>query len=710
MALSARMALAEGFLSAFARLPSQQQRKVTTMLSRFAADPTSPGLNFERVHHALSPNVRSVRLGRGYRAILQQAPRGNEHLLLWADKHDEAYEWATRHRCDINPETGALQIYRPAHEQRPRHQGPQPVRPSGPTGPFAVLKRRQLVRLGVPDAMVDEIHSSRGDGEDIIDSMRDRLPREGYEGLFYFLAGDSYEDILRERETSEEDVDTSDFAKALQRRESLARFTIVDNQRDLEAMLNAPLEKWRVFLHPTQRQIANRDWNGPVRVLGAAGTGKTVVAMHRARWLARQGRSEAKILFVTFNRNLANDIRQNLRQICSEQEMDRIDVKNLDAWVYGFLKRHGYGFSITYQLDPESWSEALSDRPGDLTLPQGFYEAEWNQVVQANGVQTLTDYKRVSRVGRGAPLYRSVRVKVWRVFERYQQLLAAKGLRTRDDAYQDTMDLIERSPEGPPFSSVIVDEAQDLSAQGFRVIRSLAAPGRNDLFITGDCHQRIYGSKIVLGRCGVNIRGRSRKLRLNYRTTEETRDWASRLLDGRDIDDLDGGTDDNRNIQSLTSGPRPLVRSFGNLEEQSEAVVEYLQGLVQQGTDLRDVCVVARTTHLRNAAKEAVEAAGIPSTLIEAHGDDRQAEGVRIATMHRVKGLEFERVVLVSANEEFLPLSKVMRRATDAKEIEATETRERALIYVAASRAKQELLVLSYGKSSSLLPPDRSEP
>ena len=466
MALSARMALAEGFLSAFARLPSQQQRKVTTMLSKFAADPTSPGLNFERVHQALSPNVRSVRLGKGYRAILQQAPHGNEHLLLWADKHDQAYEWATRHRCDINPETGALQIYRPVHEQRPIHQGPQPVRPPGPTGPFAVLKHRQLVRLGVPDAMVDEIHSCQGDGEEIIDSMRDRLPREAYEGLFYFLAGESYEDILREREISEEHVDTSDFAKALQRRESLARFTIVDNQRDLEAMLNAPLEKWRVFLHPTQRQIANRDWNGPVRVLGAAGTGKTVVAMHRARWLARQGRSKARILFVTFNRNLANDIRQksatdlqrtgNAPDRCEEPRRVGLRV----------LKRHGYGFKITFQLDTEAWSEALSDRPGDLALPQGFYEAEWNQVVQANGVQTLADYKRVSRVGRGTPLYRSARVKVWRVFERYQQLLAAKGLRTRDDAYQDAMDLIEHSSEGPPYSGVIVDEAQDLSAQG----------------------------------------------------------------------------------------------------------------------------------------------------------------------------------------------------------------------------------------------------
>ncbi len=703
MAIAGQMALAEGFLGAFARLPSQQQRKVTSMLAKFRADSTSTGLNFERVQKALSPNVRSIRLGKGYRAILQQAPRGDGHLLLWADKHDEAYKWAARHRCDINPETGALQIYIPAVEPpQPPHK-PSPAQPSGPPGPFAALKRRQLVRLGVPEVMVGELHAAQGDGEEFLESIRPRLPREAYEGLFFYLAGTSYEDILREREISDEPVDTSDFAKALQHRESQARFSMVDNQRDLEAMLNAPLEKWRVFLHPSQRQISNRHWNGPVRVLGAAGTGKTVVAMHRARWLARRCQPNERILFVTFNRNLAKDIRQNLRQICTDEEMGRIDVRNLDAWTYAFLKRHRYGLRIIFKQDNQAWKEALSQRPTDLDLPHGFYEAELERVVQANGVQTLAGYKRVSRVGRGTPLHRSARVKVWRVFETYQQLLAASGLRARDDAYQDAIDLIRNAPEGPPYSSVIVDEAQDLGPQAFRLIRALAPPGKNDLFITGDCHQRIYGSKIVLGRCGIDIRGRSRKLRLNYRTTEETRSWAALLLEGREIDDLDGGRDDNRNIQSLTTGPAPLVRNFETAEAQFRAVAEYLQGLIQHGRDLRDVCVVARTIRHRDAAKAAIDSAGIRAVAIEASGDDRESQGVRVATMHRVKGLEFERVVVVSANSGVLPLNLALRGATDDTLLEETEIQERALLYVAASRAKQELLVLSHGTPSPFI-------
>ncbi len=708
MAVSGQMAMGDLFLMAFARLPVHQQRKVSVMISKFHADPTSPGLNFERIHKVQSPGMRSLRIDKSYRAIVQQPPSGNQCLLLWAGKHDKAYEWASRHRCDINPVTGALQIYSPdIMTTTVIRQGTPP----GPTGPFAALKPRQLVRVGVPEAMVGEIHSAEGyrepDGETVAESMKHRLPREAYEALFYYAAGESYETILRDRAIAEEDIDTSDFAKALLRRESMSRFTIVARQADLEAILNAPLEKWRVFLHPAQRQIVTRDWNGPVRVLGAAGTGKTVVAMHRARWLVREGGSAAKVLFVTFNKNLANDIRQNLGQICSPAEMRRIEVQNLDAWTYKFLRRHKNGLRIAFVRDAESWKEALSNRPASIDLPEEFYAAELEQVVQANGIQSLAGYKRVSRVGRGTPLHRAARTKVWRVFQTYQELLAAKGLRSRDDAYQDAIDIIRASGGSPPYSSVIVDEAQDLRPQAFRLIRSLAAEGKNDLFITGDCHQRIYGSKIVLGRCGVNIRGRSKKLRLNYRTTEQTRAWAARLLEGRSIDDLDGGTDDNRNIQSLTSGPDPLVRNFETQEEQSEAVVEYLQALEQKGTDLRDVCIVARTIRLRDAAKDALEEAGIDAALIEADGDDRHLDGVRLATMHRVKGLEFERVVVVSANDGILPLSKAMVTAADGSEREATETKERALVYVAASRAKQELLVLSYGQPSRFVSQER---
>ena len=702
MALTARMAMSTDFLEAFARLPSAQQKGVRALIAKFEANPRNPALNYEAVKSARDSNMRSLRVDQDYRAIVLRPNQGDTHVLLWADKHDRAYAWASRHECGINPETGAIQLYTPgpALQAAPAGQGSAAVEKEG-TGPFARLRTRQLMRLGVPEAMVLEVREARGEGD--LDELEKRLPLEAYDGLFLYLAGESYEKIIRDRETSHEDVDTTDFSKALLRDESQARFVLVHDEFELEAMLNAPLEKWRVFLHPSQRRIVERNWNGPVRLLGAAGTGKTVVAMHRARWLARKSVDSRKVLFITYNRNLAADIQQNLRQICGPDELRRIEVKNLDAWVYGFLKRHSYEFQIVYGRDDQAWKQALDFRPSGVDLSDEFFQAEWEQVVQANGVSSEQEYKRVSRVGRGVRLNRAQRIQIWKVFEEYILQLTDRGLKEVEDAYRDAVSLIASERLELGYSTVIVDEAQDLGSQAWRLIRSLVPRGANDLFLTGDCHQRIYGRKTILGRCGIDIRGRSRKLRLNYRTTEQTRAWAARLLEGRSIDDLDGGSDDNSGIRSLTRGPEPLVRAFDTREQQAEAIAQYLSSV--QGTEdrLADVCVVARTKAERDAIRDSLQAKGLNVVVIGRNSDDREAGGVRLATMHRVKGLEFERVILASVNAGLVPLKWHMDSSSDEVERVDSETMERALVYVTASRAKKELIVLSYGAPSPFL-------
>ena len=689
--------MSRDFMSAFADLPAAQQRGLLALMTKFESDPAMPGLNYERVRQARDPKVHSLRVDRDYRAIVLAPRNGNIYLLLWADKHDKAYEWASRHQCQVNPETGGLQIYSPEPVERPR-----PERETAPAvAAFSTLRDRQLMRLGVPEAMLAEVRAIRHEPD--LDAMKDRLPEEAYEGLFFYLDGEPFESIVAARESSAGEVDPDDIEKALEHSDSRSRFVLVHDEVELEKMLNAPLEKWRVFLHPSQRLTVERDWNGPLRVLGAAGTGKTVVALHRARWLARQPGAK-KILFVTYNRNLATDIRRMLGQICTPEEMARIDVKNLDAWVVWFLKRHRYEFRIVYDRSRENaWKEALGFRPAELDLPERFYETEWEQVVQANGVTTLDEYKRVSRTGRGVSLNRAKRVKIWRVFEEYRLQLSRAEAKEVNDAYRDAMGLIQSEGYDPGYSSVVVDEAQDLSAHAFRLIRGIVQEGPNDLFIAGDCHQRIYGRRTVLGRCGINIRGRSRKLKLNYRTTEETRAWAARLLHGRAIDDLDGGSDSNDGIRSLTQGPEPSIRKFETFEDQAAAIVEYVKQLQRSRQETKNVCVVARIRAERDAVSAAIAGSGLASLVIDREGDDQSQPGVRIATMHRVKGLEFERVVIASANADLMPLKSVLKRSTDDSEREAAETMERALVYVAASRARKELVVMSYGDPSPFL-------
>ena len=701
-----RMAMSADFLAAFAKLPSQQQRLVRAMIARFERDSRASGLNYEKIAGAKDPNMRSLRIDGGYRAVVLKPAAGNVHILLWADKHDDAYRWATHHACSINAETGALQVYQPQQAAAEPVEAPSAVAPSI----FGQLKHRELLRLGVPAAMAAEVLEIRE--EAALEAMAPRLPVEAYEGLFLYMAGETYDQIILEREAPREPVDTTDFATALGRDETRSRFVVIDDDHELEEMFSAPLERWRVFLHPSQRRLVERDWNGPVRVLGGAGTGKTVVAMHRARWLARNLPEGERILFTTFTRNLAADIENNLRAICTPEEMKRIEVVNLDRWVQRFLRGRRYRSRLTFDRDRDAWREALAKKPAELDLSSRFYNDEWEQVIQANGVTTREEYLRVARTGRGVRLNRASRAEIWPVFEEYRAQLAERGVMEVADCYRLARALLEQDRIGADsvpssrdgtFTSVVVDEAQDMAAQAWRLIRSIVPNSRNDLFIVGDAHQRIYSRhRVVLGRYGIEIRGRARKLRLNYRTTEETRRWASRLLDRCLIDDLDGGSDSNRGVRSVAHGPEPRLVCFETRDEQAAWLVGFLEDVLEQGESLRGTCVVARTRRERNMIANELIGADFPVEILEADSPDESSSGVRVATMHRVKGLEFDRMVIASVNENVVPLAAAIPDDGESERA-AAETSERALLHVAATRAKKELVLSSFGAPSPFL-------
>ena len=414
-----------------------------------------------------------------------------------------------------------------------------------------------------------------------------------------------------------------------------------------------------------------------MRVLGGAGTGKTVVAMHRARWLARQfarelGRQAAdggRILFTTWTRNLAVDIEQNLRLICTPEEMARIEVTNLDRWVRGFLQGQRYDFRVQYGRDDASWERALDLKDAGLEFPDAFYRDEWEQVVLARGVTSEDEYRRVSRVGRGTRLSRAARVKVWRVFEEYRAQLAERGLKEVDDAYRDAASLLDAGAAELAYRSVIVDEAQDMSAQAFRLLRRIVPEGQDNLFLVGDAHQRIYGrSRVVLSRCGINIVGRSRKLRLNYRTTEETRGWAATLLRGRPIDDLDGGADDDR-IRSLTHGPEPLLQRFESREAQAAGIVPVPGAPARAGA--APAQRVHRRSHEAGARLDRAGGCGIAICRSSGWGRTRWTTGRKRGCVSRPctasRDLRFDRVVIASVNAGLVPQPRAYAGAGDRR-------------------------------------------
>ena len=701
------VAISSDFFTAFSKLPQKIQNKTMEFISRFRQDPTLPGINYEKIRDAGNPGFRSVRIGDSHRGIVLKPEQGNVYVLLWIDHHDDAYAWARRKRCAVHPETGSLQVYEAttADDDAP----PAPEADAGqasPAGLFDHVRDRNLVRLGVPQELLPQIRRIATAPE--LEPLLDSIPLEAYEALFFLAEGFSLEEVFLETDkaATPKQVDTTDIKTALDNPDSQQRFHVVTDDVQLQAMLQAPLEKWRVFLHPTQRKLVARDWNGPVRVLGEAGTGKTVAAMHRAKWLVRHGFAQSRdwILVTTFTRNLAADIENNLRSLCTAEEMQRIEVVNLDKWVANYLKGAGYSANIVYDdKTKDLWEQAVTVAPDDPAFPASFYQEEWDTVLQPQGVTSFAEYCQASRKGRGVALNRKARKAIWPVFEEYRFQLNERGWREPDDAMRDARHLLEAETRTLPYASVVVDEAQDMGAQAFQLLRQIVPEQTNDMFIVGDGHQRIYRHKVVLGRCGIKIVGRSRKLRVNYRTTEETRRWATSVLKDLAIDDLDDGEDQSAGTTSLMRGALPDVRQFDSFENECQFLVELVRSKAHEGA-LTSTCLVARTNNMLRRYANVLQEKGIAVYPIRrSAAEDRQAEGLRLATMHRVKGLEFDTIVIAGANKDVIPLRQALANTDDQAEREDRELRERTLLYVAATRAKRDLAVTCWGEKSEFL-------
>lgn len=264
--------------------------------------------------------------------------------------------------------------------------------------------------------------------------------------------------------------------------------------------------------------------------------------------------------------------------------------------------------------------------------------------------------------------------------------------------------LLLKSNSETRYKHVVVDEGQDLSVNGFRLLRAVAGDEhQNDIFIVGDAHQRIYKNKAALSKGGINVRGRSSILRINYRTTEEIRKAAFALLNGISFDDLDDDFDIGDKCQSLTHGNPPLVNRFANANEEFDYILKEIKGLTNSGVSAKNICVVARTHKLLDDYISQFTSNGIRCYEIKGNkADDRGLDGIRVATMHRVKGLEFQYVFIVAANKRIIPLASAVEYM-DSVSTQERLTAEKCLLYVALTRAQKCVYVSGYGQISELL-------
>ena len=691
-----KVAISSDFLTAFARLPRNIQGKVTVFLNKFRIDPLSPGINYEKLTKGIDKKIYSVRIDDTYRGIVAREPETGVFLLLWVDHHDEAYDWAARKRCEVNKKTGTIQIF---DVQTIKEEVSAPA----PDALFKSVSDEELLELGVPEEQLSFVRSFTD--ENAFFAAKSSFPQDAFEYLSWLTEGIPVSEVLeyaQEERSSGETTGT--LSDALDTPASLKSFVIVEGEEELKKIMAEPLEKWRVFLHPTQRKIVNREYTGAARVLGGAGTGKTVVAMHRAKHLAEKIPRTDRILFTTFTANLAADIRENLKKICSVDELRKIDVIHLDAWVNQFLRESGFSAQIDYDNISSLWEQALLTANVDLPFETAFYEEEWNRVVISQEALSLEKYVKASRTGRGTRLDRKKRIMVWKVFDAYQNLMKENRIRDINTAMYECSRLLKTEGRRPQYVSIIVDEGQDFSDNAYRLLRALAGEEHeNDIFIVGDSHQRIYRNRPTLSRCGINVRGRSNILKINYRTTEEIRKYAFSLLNGISFDDLDESNEIDERCQSLTHGEAPQVLSFDNANEEIDAVYAEIHKLMEHGVAAKNICVVARTHKLLNDYIAGFTAKGLRCFEIKGNKpDDRGLDGIRAATMHRVKGLEFQYVFVVAVNNRIMPLASAINHTDNVSERESI-TSEKCLLYVALTRAQKGAYITSYGKKSEFL-------
>ncbi len=722
----ANVGLSSKFAREWANLPRGVQKSVSNVYDKLLKGVSGCGLNLEAVRGAGAASIKSIRVNDNYRIILHLDGKG-QPTLLHIDTHDAAYQWAARNRFGVNPKTGEVQLYVvDVPEVKGGTQGKQEAAGAVGTGsavegtegkakagPFARdPSDEDLLRLGVPEEQLTLVRSLRDD-EDIL-RHEDLFPAGVFNALLLAHDGWKTEDIIKELGFSKSKETADDIAKAVAASEvSQGSFAFVSTEAEVNAVRQAGLAQWRIFLHPSQRRIVQKNANGPMKVLGGAGTGKTVVAMHRAKYLLENvfRKPTERILFTTYTRNLCDDIHSLLKTICTEEQMKRIDVCNLDRWAFDYAKRQGIDVRPILEKEKSEYMEEAKQGIADAEKwSVAFLLRERAQVVLANEVGSLPAYLRVSRAGQGVRLSAAQKKTVWSILEAYRLILVNKKLTDFDELALLVANQV-RHEGAAPYASVIVDEAQDFGASALRLVAALSGntlenSRPNSLLIVGDAHQRIYRKKAVLSRCGIDIRGRSSKLRLNYRTTEKIRKRAIAILTGIVADDLDGGTDDNKNFHSLVVGEKPEEMRFQTFEQEMDAIVEKIKEWQKaDGRNLSDYAILARQQNAVDEIKKALKVRGLECCIVTQEESRRATDvnSVRIATMHRAKGLEFAGVVVAELNEGVWPHRLKNYAELDSISQAASDDAERCLLYVAISRAMNHVFLTGVGGSPAAL-------
>ncbi|MEU7573376.1 UvrD-helicase domain-containing protein [Micromonospora sp. NPDC049240] len=692
---------------------------VYEFMHKFRQNPENPGLQLKTLNG--DSRLMSARVNRDYRALLLHIA-DRDYLLVAVKHRSEVYDDLTRYAYRINRVTGGIEVIDlgPVGDSivgrvLPPQPDPEPAPKPKPL--FARYTDTQLVELGVSEPLLPQIRELATEAELL--ELLDRAPQLTTDVLFALFDGKPYDEVLQqvtEPVRAEGQVDPDDFEAAVERPAT----QVTSDDEALQAIIAETFERWQIFLHPTQKKLVEKPYTGPARVGGGPGTGKTIVALHRVAHLARQlpPGVDKPILLTTFNRNLAADLRTRLLALGGQDLVARVDIINIDrlaSRVVTEAKAGGNRRIVDDNRVPELWSEFLIE-VGESGWDADFLAAEWTQVIIGQVLNSRTDYFKARRPNRGRSLTRIERDRIWRLTERFTSWLEERGAWTWRQVAQRAARLemdraaaaasvsTESSSGGfrrPRYRHIVVDEAQDLSAAHWKMLRAMVAPGPDDMFLTGDTHQRIYDNHVTLGSLGINIRGRSSRLTLSYRTTRQILADALQIMTGEVYDDLDGGEEDLAGYRSLLRGGPPVFRGAATWAQERDLITAQLRAWGTPTDGSVAICVPTREYASDVIAR--LEADGVPAVEIGPDGPKR-SDGVHVGTMHRFKGLEYQRMIIAGVADGLVPRQMISRfRDTDPKRYQRERQRDRSLLFVAATRPRDELAVFWHGTPSPFL-------
>ncbi len=680
--------IADTFTDSLARLTGEEQKAAKTTAFDLQLDPASPGMQFHRVERAKDRCFWSVRVNEDIRLIVHRTDRSL--LLCYVDHHDVAYSWAERRRLSVHPKTGAAQLVEIKETIR-EITVPKYVETRLETGAkppvFADFSDDDLLSYGVPSEWLGEVREAN---EDTLLELALHLPSEAAEALLSLAVG----------ETPEVAPTIVAGADPFDHPDAQRRFRVMSNIEELERALSYPWDKWAVFLHPAQRELVERSFNGPARVSGSAGTGKTVVALHRAVYLARS-MPDARVLLTTFSDTLAHALKAKLVSLISNEPHlgERLEVHSMQA--IG-MRLYELNFGRPSIVSEEIIERLLLDAARKTEaerFSRRFVMNEWLEVVDAWQLGTWEDYRDVRRLGRKTRLPAKQRAALWDVFSRVQSILKDRNLITYSQLFSQLASWFESKPS--PFEFVVVDESQDVSVAQLRFLAALGAGRPNSLFFAGDLGQRIFQQPFSWKALGVDVRGRSRTLRINYRTSHQIRTQADRLLD-QELADVDGNSEQRRGTISVFNGPAPVIRILDSRDGEINTVSQWLAERLGEGAAPDEIGIFVRSAAEIERARAAAEKAGIPFRIL----DERlgvTSGYASVSTMHLAKGLEFRSVAVMACDDEVIPLQERIEAIADEADLEEVYNTERHLLYVACTRARDNLLETGVKPASEFL-------